>query len=80
MGVPVIALGVPTVVNSATLVWDALNEAGLGGEDERLREALEKGKSFFVSPKESDIICESIAQLFARSIGLAFTEGLIDVE
>lgn len=80
MGVPVIALGVPTVVNSATLVWDALNEAGIKLEDPRLREVLEKGKSFFVSPKESDLICESIAQLFARAIGLAFTEGLADAE
>ena len=80
MGVPVVALGVPTVVNSATLVWDALSEAGIEGEDPRLKEVLEKGKSFFVSPKESDLICESIAQLFARAIGLAFTEELIDVE
>ncbi len=80
MGVPVIALGVPTVVNSATLVWDALNEAGIEGEDPRLKDVLERGKSFFVSPKESDLICESIAQLFARAIGLAFTEGLMDVE
>ena len=80
MGVPVIALGVPTVVNSATLVWDALNEAGIPSEDPRLRDVLEKGKSFFVSPKESDLICDSVAQLFARAIGLALTEGLMDVE
>ena len=80
MGVPVVALGVPTVVNSATLVWDALNAAGIDGEDPRLKEVLEKGKSFFVSPKESDLICERIAQLFARAIGLAFTEDLIDME
>ena len=80
MGVPVIALGVPTVVNSATLVWDALQKAGIDGEDPRQRDVLEKGKSFFVSPKESDLICESIARLFASAIGLAFTEGLIEVE
>ena len=80
MGVPVIALGVPTVVNSATLVWDALEKAGISGEDPRLQTVLETGKSFFVSPKESDLICESIAQLFARAIGLAFTEGLMDAE
>lgn len=80
MGVPVIALGVPTVVNSATLVWDAINEAGMDGEDPRLQKVLERGKSFFVSPKESDLICESVAELFARAIGLAFTEGLIEME
>ena len=80
MGVPVIALGVPTVVNSATLVWDAINEAGMDGDDPRLKDVLERGKSFFVSPKESDLICESVAELFARAIGLAFTEGLIEME
>ena len=80
MGIPVIALGVPTVVNSATLVWDALREAGINGEDPRLQTVLETGKSFFVSPKESDLICESVAELFARAIGLAFSEGLIDLE
>jgi spore protease len=80
MGVPVIALGVPTVVNSATLVWDALQEAGIDGENAQLQKVLESGKSFFVSPKESDIICESIAQLFADAVGLAFTEGLLDME
>ena len=80
MGVPVIALGVPTAVNSATLVWDALHEAGIESEDPHLREVLEKGKSFFVSPKETDLICECIAQLFARAIGLAFAEGFVDTE
>lgn len=80
MGVPVIALGVPTVVNSATLVWDALKEAGMEEENPRLRQVLETGKSFFVSPKESDLLCESIAELFARAIGLAFTEGFMEAE
>lgn len=80
MGVPVIALGVPTVVNSATLVWDALEQAGIDAEDPRLQKVLETGKSFFVSPKESDLICESIARLFARAIGLAFTRELMETE
>ena len=80
MGVPVIALGVPTVVNSATLVWDALRESGVEEVDSRLQKVLESGKSFFVSPKESDLICERIAQLFAQAIGLAFAEGLLGVE
>lgn len=80
MGVPVIALGVPTVVNSATLVWDALEKAGISGEDTRLQTVLETGKSFFVSPKEIDLVCERIAQLLARAIGLAFAEGFLDAE
>ena len=80
MGIPVVALGVPTVVNSATLVWDALGEAGIDQSDSRLQKVLETGKSFFVSPKESDMICESVAKLFARAIGLAFAERLMEAE
>jgi hypothetical protein len=57
-----------------------LQEAGIDGENAQLKKVLESGKSFFVSPKESDIICESIAQLFADAVGLAFTEGLLDME
>lgn len=79
MGVPVIAVGVPTVVNSATLVCDALAEAGIAQDDPRLRSVLERGKSFFVSPKESDLVCESVAKLLARAIGLAFAEALVEL-
>lgn len=79
MGVPVIALGVPTVVNSATLVCDALAEAGIVQDDPHLQRVLEGGKSFFVSPKESDLVCESVAKLFSRAIGLAFAEALVQL-
>ena len=75
LGVPVIALGVPTVVNSSTLVYDALEEAGIEEIDDSLRRVLENGKSFFVSPKESDVITHEAAKLFSRTIGLAFTAG-----
>ena len=33
------------------------------------------GKSFFVSPKESDVITQEVAKLLASSISLAFTGG-----
>ena len=73
MGIPVIVIGVPTVVNSATLVYDALREAGIGEIDGALRQVLENGKSFFVSPKESDVITEAVAELLSNAIALAFT-------
>ncbi len=76
VGVPVIVLGVPTVVDSATLVYDALQEAGIEEISEPLRHVLENGKSFFVSPKESDLITEKVATLLADAISLAFTDGL----
>ena len=72
LGVPVIALGVPTVVNSATLVYDALREAGIEEVAGALQRVLETGKSFFVSPKESDVITREFASLLADAISIAF--------
>ena len=75
LGVPVISVGVPTVVNSATLVYDALTEAGIEEIGDSLHKVLENGRSFFVSPKESDVITHEVAKLLSRSIALAFTGG-----
>lgn len=75
LGVPVISVGVPTVVNSATLVYDALTEAGIETIDDSLHKVLKSGRSFFVSPKESDVITHEVARLLSRSIALAFTGG-----
>lgn len=75
VGVPVIALGVPTVVDSSTLVYDALERAGVDKVSRQLTEVLEQGKGFFVSPKESDVIVKKVSALLARSIGQAFTLG-----
>ena len=73
VGVPVIALGVPTVVNSATLVYDALHKAGIEEIRPALREVLESGRSFFVSPKESDVIAERVSHMIANAVDTAFT-------
>ena len=73
VGVPVIALGVPTVVNSATLVYDALRQAGIEEIRPELRQVLENGRSFFVSPKESDVITDRISDLIADAVDMAFT-------
>ncbi len=72
VGVPVISLGVPTVVDSSTLVWDALERAGVDNISQELREVLENGRSFFVTPKESDLITEQVSMLLADAIDSAF--------
>ncbi len=72
LGVPVIAFGVPTVVDSATLVFDALEAAGIGDPDERLIKVLENRRGFFVTPKETDVIVREVARLGARALTLAF--------
>lgn len=72
LGVPVIAFGVPTVVDSATLVFDALEAAGMGEPDERLLGVLENRRGFFVTPKETDTIVRELSRLTARALTLAF--------
>ena len=78
LGVPVVALGVPTVVDSSTLVYDALGRAGIREVDERLRRVLENGRRFFVSPKEADLITARTASLLARAINRALV-GVADL-
>lgn len=76
LGVPVISMGVPTVVDSSTLVWDALERAGYTNVDASLKAVLENGKNFFVSPKDSDLILEQVSALLARSLTLSFIGDL----
>ena len=73
IGAPVVSLGVPTVVDSATLVCDALRKAGIGEIDGRLRGVLENHRRFFVSPKESDRITVQTSALLADAIEEAFS-------
>jgi len=79
LGTPVIAIGVPTVVNSATLVYDALNRAGIKNHSPELLRVLEEGEAFFVSPRECDLISQKVGALLSDAIKSAFTEGLSDV-
>jgi spore protease len=73
VGVPVISLGIPTVVDSATLVCDALQKAGIERIDGKLRGVLENQRRFFVSPKESDLITAQTAALLVDAIEQAFS-------
>ena len=77
LGVPVLAIGMPTVVDSATLVRDALEKAGLpsGELPPALSEVLSTGKSFFVSPKECDVVTERGSRLLGDAVNFAFSPG-----
>lgn len=75
LGVPVIAVGVPTVVNSAVLVSEALGEAEMlpdSGLPDKLEAVLKRGRSFYVSPRESDVITRRAAVILSRAIENAF--------
>lgn len=69
LGVPVLAVGVPTVVDGATLAADLLAEAGRG---ELEPESLQGGGEVFVTPRDVD---ERVADL-SRVIGYALTLAL----
>ena len=73
LGVPVIALGVPTVADSSTLVYDALEKAGVAPDEisPDLRTVLENGRGFFVSVKESDIALRTIAGMLSDALDRA---------
>ena len=76
LGVPVIAVGVPTVVDAATLAFDLLEQAG-GKTDKRVEELVTgAGGRMFVAPKESDVMTEKLSRFIADAIGLAVHRGL----
>lgn len=77
VGCPVLGVGVPTVVDSSTLVWDALERAGMteGDLPDALTEVLESGRSFIVAPRDSDEMVEMTCRLLAKAIDIAFGVG-----
>ncbi|MBE6559653.1 MAG: GPR endopeptidase [Ruminococcaceae bacterium] len=77
MGIPVIAMGIPTVVDSATLVWDALANAGITEADDTLTQVLENGRKYIVSPRESDLIAASAAELLGGTLNRVLTPALL---
>ena len=74
LGVPVIAIGVPLVVSSSTLVCDALEQAGIQEITASLQEVLENGKSFFVTLNESDLATTLLANTIADAINACVIE------
>ena len=73
VGVPVVAVGVPTVVETSTLVGDALLRFGLGPELPGYGELVGGGEGLFVTPKDIDLILPLLAALLADSIERAFS-------
>ena len=66
LGIPVISVGVPTVVEAATLVADRLERAGVTGE---CIEALTDPRDrFYVTPKDVDLSVARISRLLSDAI------------
>lgn len=73
VGFPVMAIGVPTVVDSATLVLDALERAGIEEYPDSLIPVLEEGMSFFVTLKDSDIAVSELSSILFEALNLFFS-------
>lgn len=78
LGVPVCALGVPTVVDVLTLAFDVLERvseenADLSEWEKRLQPG---GLNFFVAPKETDEIMREVSALIGYAVNLALHPNL----
>ena len=84
MGVPVIAVGVPTVVDALTLAFDLLDISD-EKEGRELSDAVSpQGRSMVVTPKEIDLLIDRAAHLISLAINMALqtdidTEDLLDL-
>lgn len=73
LGVPVISVGVPTVVDAATLAADLLEEAGLGHVDD---DVLRRGRSnLMVTPRSIDAQVRELSKIIGYGINCAL-QGL----
>lgn len=81
LGVPVIAVGVPTVVDADTIVYDAVHgffekNNGLSDGEKIINAIISETKSLFVSPKDIDMLIEKSAKIIADGINLALHDNI----
>lgn len=79
MGIPVIAIGVPTVVDAMTLAFDLLEIDDERRSVELGRAVSPEGRAMVVTPKEVDLLVDRAARLISLSINFALQSG-IEVE
>ena len=76
LGIPVVSIGVPTVVDSVTLAYDLLEEAGFTGiDEEKLRSAQQ---NLMVTPRDIDAQVRDLSKVIGYSINWALQDLEID--
>ncbi|MBQ6847199.1 MAG: GPR endopeptidase [Oscillospiraceae bacterium] len=73
MGIPVIAVGVPTVVNIATIVESFAEDSGIKIPSEALSEYSEK---LLVTPKDIDVHIADMGRILGYAINTAIQKGI----
>lgn len=69
LGVPTVSIGVPMIIDSRTLISDALREAGAGADSSLLL-------PMFVCPKDVDVSARLLGNLIAYAINTAFHKNM----
>lgn len=89
LGIPVIAIGVPTVVDVTTLASDIVKSVADKSTDGKIKNSVGKiineissheAENFFVTPKETDHIIKDTSKLIAYSINMALHDGITEGE
>lgn len=75
VGCPVISVGIPTVIDSGTLICDALARAGICGVGNALERHLANVGHYLVAPADIDVTVTRGGALLARAIGACFGVG-----
>ena len=70
LGVPVISLGVPTVVDAATVAYD------LTGAEPPQDKVSPRGQPMIVTPREIDLIIKRAAEMISHSVNCALQPGI----
>jgi len=72
-----LGIGIPTVISSSTLIYNALENAGMTDIPKHLEEILENNRSFFVAPKHADLIATASATLLSQTV-MKFCERITE--
>jgi spore protease len=75
MGIPVIAVGIPTVVGAGAIVCDTLEAMEYHFDDKGLKELLkEKAPLLYVTPKDIDEMVERLSFTLSEGLNIAFAK------
>ncbi len=78
LGVPVIAIGMPTVVDAVSLAGDLLHKANIDSHEEITKQIEPHGEAMIVTPRDIDLIIERCAKLISSAINKSLHPNISD--
>ena len=63
-----VGIGIPTVISSSTLIYNALEKAEAEDISPEIYDILENNRSFYVSPKNIDQVTHSASEILSRTV------------